>query len=74
MRFILLSILLAGCAKSQCELSIENLQPVNKIPKEAKINISDKILADDGGHIMLKNYVIMSNQIDSIIDNCKSKR
>lgn len=66
-------LLLVGCTRNQCEITLDSLQPVQKIPKVANIEIGDKILADDGGNIMLKNYVTMSNEINSVIENCKSK-
>ncbi len=66
-------LLLVGCTRNQCEITLDSLQPVQKIPKVANIEIGDKILADDGGNIMLKNYVTMSNELNSVIENCKSK-
>lgn len=67
-------LLLAGCTRTACELSIDSLVPVQKIPKVASIEISDKILADEGGNTLLKNYVIMSNELNSVIDSCQAKR
>lgn len=73
-KIIFLSILfLSGCARNQCEITLDSLQPVQKIPKVANIEIGDKILADDGGNVMLKNYVTMSNELNAVIENCKSK-
>jgi len=67
-------VLLSGCARSQCELAIDNLQPAAKIPKSANIEIADNIMADDGGNILLKNYVNMSHQVNAIVDACQSKK
>ena len=74
-KLIFLFILfLSGCARSQCEITLDSLQPVQKIPKVANIEIGDKILADDGGNVMLKNYVTMSNELNSVIENCQKKQ
>lgn len=70
---ILFTIFLSGCARTQCEIAIDSLQPVQKIPKTAKIEIGSKILANDGGHTILKNYVNMSNQIENVRENCQKK-
>lgn len=64
-------LLLTGCARSACELAIDNLQPAPKIPKQASIEVTEKIVADDGGYIMLKGYIAMSKQISAVIDSCK---
>ena len=75
MKYIIpMLLILTGCARSACELAIDNLQPVPKIPKQASIEISDQIMADEGGNTLLKNYVLLSNQQSSIIDSCQSKR
>lgn len=70
--FILL--FLTGCARNACEIAIDNMQPVQKIPKVANIEIGDKIMADEGGNTMLKNYVNMTTQINSVIDSCQTKK
>ncbi len=69
--FIVLALLLTGCARSACEISIETLKPAEKIPKVANIKIDELILADDGGSILLKNYSVMSHQIAAIKESCK---
>lgn len=68
---ILTPVLLMGCAHSPCEIAIINLQPAKKIPKTAAIEISDSIMADDGGQELLQNYVKMSTQTNSLIEACK---
>lgn len=75
-KLILLSIvvLLSGCARNQCEIAIDSLQPVQKIPKVANIEIGDSIMADDGGNTMLKNYVTMSTELNNVITNCQTKK
>lgn len=73
-RILIITLLLAGCAgRSPCEIAIDNLQPSPKIPKAAAIEIGDTILADEGGHELLRNYVKLSTMNDSMIDSC-SKR
>lgn len=67
---ILIMLLMTGCARNACELSVDNLQLAPKIPKAANIEIGDSIMADDGGHEFLKNYVTMSKQVNSIKENC----
>lgn len=72
MRYIFACLLLlTGCARTACEISIDTLQPAEKIPKVANIKIDELILADDGGSILLKNYSTMSHQIAAIKESCK---
>lgn len=67
---IILCVLLTGCARTECELSINNLQPMERIPKVANIAIGDTIQADDGGIVLLKGYSRASKQIDAIKQSC----
>lgn len=71
MRFILIAILLSGCARSMCEISIDNLQPAPKIPKVINIEIGTLIKADGGGQTLLRNYSTMSHEISAIIESCR---
>lgn len=64
-------IIITGCARSSCQIAIDNLQPAAKIPKQANIEIAERILADDGGNVILKSYVTMSHQINDIISECQ---
>lgn len=73
-KLILITFLLVGCAgRTPCEMAIDNLQPSPKIPKIAALEINDTISADEGGQELLKNYVILSNSNNSMIQSC-SKR
>ena len=72
MKYILLNcLLLTGCARTACELSLDNLQPVPKIPKVINIQIDETIKADDGGILLLKNYSNTSHQVSAIKESCK---
>ena len=72
MKTIALCLLfLTGCARTECELSIDNLQPMERIPKKANVSIDEMIQADDGGVILLKSYSRASKQIDAIKESCK---
>lgn len=72
--FFIGMLFLTGCATDPCDLAIQNLQEPHKIPKTANIEIGDTIQADDGGHELLKNYVVLSMQTNSVIQSCADVR
>lgn len=71
MRILFIFLLLTGCARNSCEISIYNLQAAPKIPKVINIEIDQLIKADDGGVALLKNYTTMSHQISAIKQDCQ---
>lgn len=71
MKPILLCLLLTSCARTPCQISIDNLQPLPKIPKTINIQINDLIKADDGGVQLLKSYTNASHQVSAIKESCK---
>jgi hypothetical protein len=71
MKYILICLLLTGCARNACEISLDNLQELPKIPKVINIQIDETIKADDGGILLLKNYTSTSHQVSAIKESCK---
>ena len=71
---VILSLLLTGCTRTTCQIAVDQMQPAVKIPKIAVLEIGDTISADEGGQELLTNYVKMSNQVNSLIESCRSER
>jgi hypothetical protein len=71
---ILTTLLLTGCTRNACQIAVDQMQPAYKIPKTVNIKIGDSIKVDSGGQELLTNYVKMSNQVNSLVESCRSER
>jgi len=72
MKYILiLCVLLSGCARNTCQIAIDNLQPLPKIPKDINIQLEEgSFKADNGGVALLQNYAKTSRAVTALKESC----